>query len=165
MKYFKMLKKLFNSIFFFEKKNKKQRFVNSQKKSTKHISSFTTDLEHRQSLNTLIDHKLVSNGTEDRTIITNSMLKEYWVIIDHNRTIPKDNKIVVSDKILENDDEITILDPLEINKINNRISYNDQVSDDDKTRLYKPKIKDQDDDMTIISSDQFSNNFSKRPRS
>ena len=155
MKYFEMLRKLFNRVFLFEKDNKKQKSVSSQKKST--------ESEKQQSnLNTVIDQKLVSDNTEDLTIINNSMLKEYGVIIDH---ISEGTKTSVNHDVSQNDDDMTILDQSEIKKINTRISYNDQVSDDDKTCLYELKVKDQDDDMTIISSDQFSNNVSKRSRS
>jgi uncharacterized transporter YbjL len=153
MKYFEMLRKLFSRVFLFEKDNK-QKSVSSHERSTK-------PEKQQSNLNTAIDQKLVSNNTEGLTIINNSMLKEYRVIIDH---ISEDNRTSINHDISQNDDEITILDQSEINKINNRISYNDQMIDDDKTCLYELKIKDQEDDITIISSDQFSNNVSKRSR-
>ncbi len=146
-----MLRKLFNSLFFLIKSNKKQKVLNTQKKSTQHMSPlFSTNFKHQDpNLKTVISQKLVSDNSKDRTIISGSMLKGNGVIINH---IPKDNKISVDDDILKNDDEITIIDPIEINKINNRIniSYDDEVSDDDVTRLYKPKLKDQDDDVTLL---------------
>jgi hypothetical protein len=183
MKYFKMLRKLFSSVFFFGKNNKKPESLNSQKKSTQQPpSSFSTNLEdQKSSLNTVLDHKFISDGKEDRTIISDSMLKESRLIIDHNETVSK-HKITVNDDISQNDDDdddTTILDQSVINRINTRISNNNKISDDDKTYLHHSKIEDQDDDktylhhskikdqnddITIFCNDQFSNNASKKSR-
>jgi len=156
MKYFEMLRKLFNSIFFFEKNDKQQKLVGTPKKPTKHIPP-SPSFEYQQSLNPVVEQKLVSDNKENRTIISDSMLKEYWSTIDHNKAMYKDNQASIND-----DDEITILDQSDIN---NRTHSNNQFSDDDKadfyrlksknqgddiTYLYKKKIEDQDDDITYL---------------